>query len=117
MYLSNFERPINERFSKDFFSDPSAAAVGCAKTGPVSIADNIETGKDGGQVFQESRSLLFKSLRVQRIYDKDRNTMVYVVFNTRLDKGDDSNKSRYQSAVCAVSLDEPRQVVSAAASP
>jgi catabolite regulation protein CreA len=114
LYLTNFERPISERLSKDFFSDPSAAAVGCAKTGPVSIADNIETGKQGGQVFQENRSLLFKSLRVQRIYDQERNTMVYIVFNTRLDKNDDSNKSRNQSAVCAVNLDEPGQAVRSA---
>lgn len=57
------------------------------------------------EVFEESRSLLFKALRVQRIYDKENNAMVYVSFNTRLDKGSDSNKSRFQSSTCAVSLD------------
>lgn len=30
-----------------FFSDPSAAALGCAKTGPVQVADNIVIGKEG----------------------------------------------------------------------
>jgi catabolite regulation protein CreA len=58
------------------------------------------------EVFKESKSLLFKSLRVQRIYDKERNTLVYVSFNTRLDKNDDSNKSRFKSSLCAVNLDE-----------
>ena len=30
-----------------FFSDPSSAGVGCAKTGPIQIADNIAKGKEG----------------------------------------------------------------------
>ena len=58
------------------------------------------------EVFKESKSLLFKSLRVQRLYDQQKNTVVYVLFNTRLDKNDDSNKSRFKSSLCAVSLDE-----------
>ena len=100
------------RFS--FFSDPSSAAVGCAKTGPISIADNIAKGKEGEQVFKESKSLLFKDLRVQRLYDEEKNSVVYVSFATRLDKGDDSNKSRFKSSLCAVNLDEPKAVVDAA---
>ena len=47
LYISNFQRPLTERIQKDFFSDPSFASVGCAKTGPVSIADNIAVGKQG----------------------------------------------------------------------
>jgi len=104
LYISNFERPLNEKLSKDFFSDPSFAAVGCAKVGPISIADNIARGKQGEEVFEEKRSLLFKQLRVQRVYDEETNTMVYVSFNTRLNKGDDANKSRYKSSICAVNL-------------
>jgi CreA protein len=105
LYVSNFQRPITERLQKDFFSDPSFASVGCAKTGPVKIADNIAIGSGGEEVFEESRSLLFKTLRVQRIYDKEKNTVVYVSFNTRLDKDSDSNKSRFKSSICAVNLD------------
>jgi catabolite regulation protein CreA len=77
----------------------------CAKTGPIKIADNIATGTGGEEVFEESRSLLFKTLRVQRIYDADKKTVVYVSFNTRLDKSDDTNKSRFKSSLCAVSLE------------
>ena len=33
-------------------------------------------------------------------------TAVYVSYNTRLDKGDDSNKSRFKSSLCAVNLDD-----------
>jgi CreA protein len=105
LYISTFQKPITERMGKGFFTDPAYASVGCAKTGPVSIADNIVTGSQGEEVFEESRSLLFKTLRVQRIYDVDKHTVVYVSFNTRFDKGDDSNKSRFKSSLCAVNLE------------
>jgi catabolite regulation protein CreA len=107
LYISNFERPITEKFTKgNFFNDPSYASVACAKTGKVSVADNIAKGTQGEEVFEESRSLLFKTLRVQRVYDEDKKTVVYVSFNTRLDKGEDSNKSRFKSSLCAVSLED-----------
>lgn len=105
LYISNFQRPLTERLSKDFFNDPSNASVSCAKTGKIQIADNIALSKSGEEVFEESRSLLFKSLRVQRVFDQEKNTMVYVSFNTRLDKSDDGNKSRFASSLCAVNLD------------
>ncbi|OEU07257.1 hypothetical protein FRACYDRAFT_152962, partial [Fragilariopsis cylindrus CCMP1102] len=74
LYISNFERPVTEKLSKgNFFNDPSQASVACARTGtPVSIASNIAKGSDGEEVFKESRSLLFKTLRVQRVYDEDK---------------------------------------------
>jgi catabolite regulation protein CreA len=92
--------------TSNFFSDPSYASVACAKTSSsIQIADNIAKGLQGEEVFEESKSLLFKTLRVQRIYDEDKKTMVYVSFNTRLDKNEDSNKSRFKSSICAVSLE------------
>lgn len=108
LYISNFQRPINERLSsaKNFFSDPSSAAVACARTGKmVTVADNINKTPAGEEVFKESKSLLFKSLKVQRIFDIEHNTVVYVSFNTRFDKNDDDNKSRFQNSLCAVNLD------------
>jgi catabolite regulation protein CreA len=106
LYVSNFQRPITEKLSgKNFFNDPSSAGVGCARIGPVSIADNIVKGTGGEEVFQESRSLLFKTLRVQRIYDEEEKTIVYVSFSTRLDKTDDTNSARFKSSLCAVNLD------------
>lgn len=44
LYISNFERPLTERLSSNFFADPSDASVGCARTGPVAVADNIARG-------------------------------------------------------------------------
>jgi CreA protein len=42
---------------------------------------------------------------VQRIYDEDDKTLIYVSYNTRLDKNDDSNKSRFKSSLCAIGLE------------
>ena len=105
LYISNFQKPLTEKISKgQLFSDPSFASVSCARTGPITIADNIAKGKQGEQVFEESKSLLFKTLRVQRIYDEERGVVVYVSFNTRLDKNSDSNKARFKSSTCAIGL-------------
>ena len=57
-------------------------------------------------MFEEAKSILFKTLRVQRVYDAETNTVVYVSFNTRLDKSEDSNKSRFKSSICAVNLND-----------
>ena len=105
LYVSNFQIPITERLGGNFFSDPSYASVACARTGKVAIASNIAKGPAGEEVFEESKSLLFKTLRVQRIFDEESNTVVYVSFNTRLDKNEDSNKSRFKSSICAINLD------------
>jgi len=105
LYISNFQRPLTERLQKGFFSDPSSASVSCVRTGKdVKIADTIAIGPQGEEVFEESRSLLFKTLRVQRIYDQEKNTIVYVSFNTRLDKKSDANNSRFKSSLCAINL-------------
>ena len=73
--------------------------------GPIEIADNIDKSEKGEPVFKESRSLLFKELRVQRIYDEEKKAVVYISFNTRLDKNSDSNKSRFKSSISAISLE------------
>ena len=108
MYISTFDRPLTEKLSGgNFFNDPSYASVACAKTTKnIAIADTIQKGPQGEEVFEESRSLLFKTLRVQRIYDQESNTVVYVSYNTRFDKSDDTNKSRFKSSLCAVNLND-----------
>jgi catabolite regulation protein CreA len=81
--------------------------VSCAKTSAGKITPaSISTSEGGEEVFEESRSLLFKTLRVQRVYDKETNTVVYVSFSTRLDKSEDANKSRFKSSICAVNLND-----------
>ncbi len=61
--------------------------------------------KAGEEVFSEARSLLFKTIRVRRIYDKESKAILYISYSTRLSKTDDDNKSRFKSSLCAVPLD------------
>ena len=57
LYVSNFERPLNERLQKDFFNEPSYASVTCVKTGPIEIADNISKDKSGEVSYISSVSM------------------------------------------------------------
>jgi CreA protein len=102
LYISDFQRPITDRISKDFFSDPTQAAVTCARIGKMELADDIDTSEQGEQVFSQARSLLFKSVNVRRLYDKEKGTLLYVAYSTRLNVGDDENKSRFKTTMCAI---------------
>lgn len=104
--VSNFQRPLNDRLSKDFFSDPTQSAVACVRNGPVELAPDINSSELGEEVLTQSRSLLFTSINIRRLYDRDTNTIVYVSYSTRLDKENDENKSRFKTAMCAVKVDD-----------
>lgn len=105
IYLSDFSKRITDRLQGDFFSDPSTASITCVANGPVVIAEDIEKGISGEEVFSEAKSLLFKSLKVRRIYDIKNHNLVYVSFSEKLMAGDDSNKSRFKSSLCAVHIE------------
>ena len=75
LYVSDFQRPITDRLSKDFFSDPAQAAVTCVRTGPMELAEDINATPEGEEVFSQARSLLFKSVNVRRLYDADTGTI------------------------------------------
>jgi CreA protein len=76
--------------------DPSLGSVSCVQTGPVSFTGKIDTDEEGEEVFDESRSLIFKSLKINRLYDKANNTLVYVVRTKRVIEGSP------MTSVCAV---------------
>ncbi|KAJ8605337.1 hypothetical protein CTAYLR_002391 [Chrysophaeum taylorii] len=105
IYLSDFERPVTERLSKNFFSDPSQAGLSCVRRSKPLVVGDLSKSSEGEEIVSEARSLLFKSLRVRRIYDQEANTAVYVAYSTRLNKDDDANKARFSSSLCAISLD------------
>ena len=67
--------------------DPSVASVSCVQTGPIVFNDPISGDEEGEQVFDESRSLLFKSLEIDRLFDKTNGSLVYVARTTRLIDG------------------------------
>jgi CreA protein len=60
-------------------------------------------------VFSEARSLLFKTIRVRRVLDREANALVYVSYSTRLTKGDDENRSRFRSSLCAIPLTDSEE--------
>ena len=107
LYLSDFQRPVTEKLAKgDVFSDPSQGGLTCSHKGKVVVSTAASTSKEGEEVFSEARSLVFKSLKVRRLVDREGESVVYAVYSQRLDKGEDANNSRFKSNLCAVHVDE-----------
>ena len=77
-HLSYFERGLIDRLQKgNWFEDPSNSSISCRQTGPITVGD-IERDEEGEDVFAERRSIIFKTLRVKRIYDEENNTLIYI---------------------------------------
>src|SRR6516165_6163004 len=66
----------------------SDASIACRQIGPINIVGNIE---DGEPVFDERRSLVFKTLHVVRFFDRERNVLVYVAYSDRVIEGSPKN--------------------------
>ena len=86
-HLAYFDRSVLDRLSQgNWFEDPSNSAIECARTGPIRIGD-IRRGPGGEDVFSASRSLIFKSLRIKRIYDETNQVLVYLAHANELTEG------------------------------
>jgi len=48
---------------------------------------NISTNAGGEEIFKQQRSLIWKSLRVTRVYDKANNSLVYLAHARELQLG------------------------------
>jgi CreA protein len=68
--------------------ESSEVAIACRQIGPIVFREPIE---DGEKVFDERRSLLFKSLQVVRFFDTKRNVLVYVAYSDRVITGSPQN--------------------------
>ncbi len=68
--------------------DASDASIACRQIGPITFLEEL---KDGEPVFDEQRSLLFKSLQVVRFYDRKRNVLVYLSYSDRVLTGSPKN--------------------------
>ena len=68
--------------------DTSDASIACRQVGPIQIVGEI---KDGERVFDEHRSLVFKTLQVVRFFDSERNVLVYVSYSDRVIEGSPKN--------------------------
>ncbi|MCE2596310.1 CreA family protein [Motilimonas cestriensis] len=71
------------------FSDPSDMAISCRQTGPISAAEiaKIDKSKSGEVVFSASKSILFKSLKVRRVFDAEQQTLLYLSYSTKETNG------------------------------
>lgn len=76
--------------------DKAEASIACRQVGPISIAQPLKRQEE---VFNQSLSLLFKKLRVVRMVDSKRNTLVYLTYSDKLIDGSPQN------AVTAVPVD------------
>jgi CreA protein len=62
-----------------FATDPNRFSIACRATGPVSLRGKLP---DNEVVFGEKMSAFFKEIRVSRLYDKDKQVLVYLVWST-----------------------------------
>ena len=86
-HVAYFDRSVIDRLRQgNWFEDPSNSAIACAQTGPITLGD-IARGPKGEEVFRESRSLFFKSLRVRRIYDEENRTLIYLGHGNQIVEG------------------------------
>jgi CreA protein len=77
-HVAYFNRSFIDRLQQgNWFEDPSYSALDCAAEGPVTIG-NISMSPGGEEIFKQQRSIIWKSLRVNRIYDKANNSLVYL---------------------------------------
>ncbi|MBU3031911.1 CreA family protein [Paracoccus marinaquae] len=86
-HLAYFERSVLDRLSQgNWFEDPSNSAIECVRTGPVDLG-GIRRGPEGEDVFSEGRSLIFKSLRIKRIYDEESQVLIYLAHASEVTEG------------------------------
>ena len=76
--------------------DKAEASIACRQVGPISVRQPLPQQEE---VFNERLSLLFKRLRIVRMVDRARNTLVYLTYSDRLVDGSPQN------AVTAVAVD------------
>ena len=81
--------------------DKSEASIACRQTGPITFAKPLDIQED---VLTERISLVFKKLRVVRMVDAPRNTLVYLTYSDRLIEGSPQN------SVTAVPVDRVNKI-------
>lgn len=68
--------------------DKAEASIACRQTGPISFPKPL---KQQDEMFNERISLVFKRLRVVRMVDAPRNTLVYLTYSDRVIEGSPQN--------------------------
>lgn len=68
--------------------DKAEASIACRQVGPIAIAKPI---KAQDEIFSERISLVFKRLRIVRMVDPKRHSLVYLTYSDRLIEGSPQN--------------------------
>lgn len=68
--------------------DKSEASIACRQVGPISIPKPI---REQEEIFSERISLVFKRLRIVRMVDAKRHSLVYLTYSDRLIEGSPQN--------------------------
>ncbi len=64
--------------------DKSNASIACRQTGSIKVPKGL---KQGQEVFKKDTSMFFKKMRVVRFYDRQVNTLIYLVYSRTLLSG------------------------------
>jgi CreA protein len=81
--------------------DRSEASIDCRQVGPVSFLKPLPVQEE---VFSERISLIFKKIRIVRMVDATRNTLVYLTYSDRVIEGSPQN------SVAAVPIDRTMKI-------
>src|ERR1700712_1224795 len=76
--------------------DKAEASIACRQVGPIGFSNPLPVQEE---VFNERISLVFKKIRIVRMVDKARNTLVYLTYSDRVIEGSPQN------SVTAVAVD------------
>ena len=68
--------------------DKSEASIACRQVGPISFSGPLPLQEE---MFNDRISLVFKRIRVVRMVDKKRNTLVYLTYSDRVIEGSPQN--------------------------
>jgi len=68
--------------------DPSRFSIACRQVGPITLPDKLPKEES---MFSESTSIFFKNTEVVRLYDRKRNTLVYVAISRKVIEGSPMN--------------------------
>ena len=55
------------------------------------MLDHIDRSKSGEVIFSTSKSILFKHLKIRRIFDEENRTLVYLSYSTKESQGSDKH--------------------------
>ena len=81
--------------------DKSEASIACRQVGPITFTKPLEMQEE---VMSERISLIFKRIRVVRMVDPVRNTLVYLTYSDRVIEGSPQN------SVTAVPVDRANKI-------